>query len=526
MNRQISKKIIFHESIIFLSPAFFIALFGLLLLAAEANVISPTRMIAPLFIFWSILGLLTWPAQKVLKNWGLTGTSLFAFVVGFYLSMDGFYIALTSYLLGLFCIVISFWILKRKLRMRHIAVAANFIAFILVLAPASILLIRFATVDWSMYKTALDKSQKELPAVSESSINNKPDIYYIILDAYGRADVLYYYYQFDNSDFIDFLYEKSFVVPDNSYANYPVTSLSVPSTLNFDYVQNFLTGNEKAQLPWIIKPFFRINKAKLFLENSGYTSISIASNWEGSNNPHTNIYYTPQILFLNEFDAFVIAKTSLRIFKPLISTIAFINSYDSHRQLILYNFDTLEKISEMPEPTFTVAHIIAPHTPFVFDQSGNYVEPGYPFSFMDETYIPLTTVEYRNGYINQLKFINHKLENLIDTILANSDIPPIIILQADHGPRRVTDSSSFDNKCQKERFAIFTAYYLPGMEQNRISDNITPVNLFRIIFNEYFSTELPLLDAHSYAKANDNLHPFEFIDITLDLEKDCPFISP
>jgi hypothetical protein len=90
----------------------------------------------------------------------------------------------------------------------------------------------------------------------------------------------------------------------------------------------------------------------------------------------------------------------------------------------------------------------------------------------------------------------------------------------------VTDSSSFDNKCQKERFAIFTAYYLPGMEQNRISDNITPVNLFRIIFNEYFSTELPLLDAHSYAKANDNLHPFEFTDITLDLEKDCPFISP
>lgn len=523
MNRQTSKKRIFHESVIFLSPSFIITLFGLLLLAAEANVISPTRIFAPLFVLWSILGFLTWPVQKVLKNWGLTGISLFAFVVGFYLSMDGFYIVVTSYLLGLFCIMISFWILRRKLRMRHIAVAANFIAVILVLVPASILLIRFATVDWAMYKTALDKSQKDLPVISEAPINNKPDIYYIILDAYGRADVLYQYYQFNNSDFINFLRLKGFVVPDNSYANYPVTTLSVPSTLNFDYVQSFLPGNEKAQLPWIIKPFFRNNKTRLFLENSGYTSISIASNWEGSNNPNTNIYYTPQALFLNEFDSFVIAKTPLRIFKPLISTIAFINDYDSHRQLILYNFDTLEKISEMPEPTFTVAHIIAPHTPFVFDQNGNYIEPDYPFSFMDETYIPLTTAEYRNGYINQLIFINRKLENLIDTILANSDIPPIIILQADHGPRRVTDYSSLDDKCQKERFAIFTAYYLPGIDQSHIEDAITPVNLFRIIFNEYFYTELPLLDSISYTHKNVSNYPFEFIDITLDLEKDCPF---
>jgi len=189
----------------------------------------------------------------------------------------------------------------------------------------------------------------------------------------------------------------------------------------------------------------------------------------------------------------------------------------------LYNFKTLEKIAEMPEPTFTMAHIISPHPPFVFDKNGNPLSPDYPFSFIDETSIPLTNEEYRDGYTTQIEFINHKLEALVDAILEKSDTPPIIILQADHGPRRVTDSSSFDNKCQNERFAIFAAYYLPDLPENSIPNEITPVNLFRIILNEYFSTGLPILENHSYTTIN-TTSPFQLKDVTTQLEKDCPVI--
>jgi hypothetical protein len=87
-----------------------------------------------------------------------------------------------------------------------------------------------------------------------------------------------------------------------------------------------------------------------------------------------------------------------------------------------------------------------------------------------------------------------QLEHLIDTILRESKIPPIIILQADHGPGMLTNFASSDNTCLKERFSIFAAYYLPGIDKTVIPEDITPVNLFRIIFNQYFSANLSMME--------------------------------
>lgn len=87
---------------------------------------------------------------------------------------------------------------------------------------------------------------------------------------------------------------------------------------------------------------------------------------------------------------------------------------------------------------------------------------------------------------------------LVDEILRNSEAPPIIIFQADHGPGMLTDFGSLENTCLRERFSIFAAYYLPGVREGVIPDDITPVNLFRIIFNEYFSTDYSLLPNRQY----------------------------
>src|SRR2546423_1000109 len=67
---------------------------------------------------------------------------------------------------------------------------------------------------------------------------DRPDIYYIILDTYGRADVLRDLYGYDNRDFIEWLREKGFYVADRSRSNYSQTMLSVASSLNLSYLDS------------------------------------------------------------------------------------------------------------------------------------------------------------------------------------------------------------------------------------------------------------------------------------------------
>jgi hypothetical protein len=73
---------------------------------------------------------------------------------------------------------------------------------------------------------------------------------------------------------------------------------------------------------------------------------------------------------------------------------------------------------------------------------------------------------------------------MIQEIIKNSDTYPIIILQSDHGfviPER--------------RYNILNAFYLPGQDYNGLLyPSISPVNTFRIIFNQYFKENLEMRD--------------------------------
>ena len=79
------------------------------------------------------------------------------------------------------------------------------------------------------------------PVISTSLEKNNispPDIYYIILDAYGRSDVLQTTYGIDNSVFLSQLQELGFYVAECSMSNYAQTELSLSSSLNLNYLQS------------------------------------------------------------------------------------------------------------------------------------------------------------------------------------------------------------------------------------------------------------------------------------------------
>ena len=130
------------------------------------------------------------------------------------------------------------------------------------------------------------------------------------------------------------------------------------------------------------------------------------------------------------------------------------------RDRFKFVFNNMDEVDKIEQPTFTYVHIISPHPPFVFDPQGN---PTYPPDFWNEQrqYPPDL---YQKGYVNQLQNLNRNMLEAIDTIMANSETPPIIIIQGDHGPWLHPENKLFWN---------LTSIYFPK-HKYKLYSKITP----------------------------------------------------
>ena len=90
------------------------------------------------------------------------------------------------------------------------------------------------------------------------------------------------------------------------------------------------------------------------------------------------------------------------------------------------------------------------------------------------------------GYLRTIQYINNQIKPIVSTIIQESEIPPIIVIHGDHG--------YMDEK--PLRFLILNALYLPDA-QAELYPEISPVNTYRVILNEYFGLDLPLLKDES-----------------------------
>ena len=188
----------------------------------------------------------------------------------------------------------------------------------------------------------------------------------------------------------------------------------------------------------------------------------------------------------------------------------------NYRESILCGFSELSNLhsSSIEEPFFVYAHFLLPHPPFMFGPNGEAMQV--------ESLAPgeaATVWEDKSKYLNQVKFANKKVIETIDKILQESAMPPIIVLQGDHGtPRSVlpddaqnwSDEKKFDEGI-RNRMSILNAYYLPDGNTELIYDGITPVNSFRVILNNYFGGEYDLLEDRVYAEHG---HSYNLTDVT------------
>jgi sulfatase-like protein len=363
-----------------------------------------------------------------------------------------------------------------------------------------------------------------LPPVVEASTlaaSKPPDIFYIIVDGYGRSDVLRELYGVDNSAFIEALQDRGFFVASESRSNYIRTIRSLASSLNMSYLTPISAqmGNSDAYWP-VTRDLIGKNQVMEALKAMGYRIVATTDVSDVTDIGWADTHMRPYAIHVSDLDQAWLGHTAFSVLPAgLTSRFMPTMSYESKRRVASATLAELPKVASTPGPKFVFAHILLPHPPFVFAADGTPVDPPYPFLGFDGEGFPGSRQEYVSGYAGQVEFLDSQLLGVIDGILRNSETPPIIVIQGDHGPGSRLDTLSIDNSCLWERFSILNAYYLPGVAARDIPPDITPVNTFRLIYNHYFSTEIPLLPNRQYFSEGTSL--YDFIDVTDRVGTSC-----
>lgn len=342
-----------------------------------------------------------------------------------------------------------------------------------------------------------------------------PDIYYIILDGYGREDILQAFYEFDNSGFLKELKAKGFYIAEESSSNYMQTMLSLSSSLNMDYLQTLKADGTALENRGDLIELVEHNEVRSILAQHGYQLISFENEYKATV-PSADIYYEDSQTGITAFESILIDHTMARVLSyiPALNRMLIEMPYDTHRQHILTTFTKLQDVSALAGNYFVYAHIIAPHPPFVFDEHGDVVMHDTPFTLNDANYYMRehSQKNYIAGYRRQIQYVNTLVLEVVDRILSQSTIPPIIIIQGDHGPGAHLHWGSLEQTIPAERFGILNAYYFPEQDYELLYPSISPVNSFRVVFNHLFESNYALLpDRHYYSSWS---FPFDFIEVT------------
>ncbi len=334
--------------------------------------------------------------------------------------------------------------------------------------------------------------EARLPAAPLAAPAGKPlpSVYFILLDTYMRSDALQRDMGYDNSAFVQRLESLGFYVPACSRSNYSYTQASMVSALNMDYLDSLQNELEQNKVDMGVYALIKWSKLRQQLESAGYRTVAFDSGYEWSRLYDADAYLglnrdTFAMQNMSRFEALLVKSTLLRVYTDYAiresqSGLAQANSpFHEHIELERFILARLPDLADDPAPKFVFAHVLIPHWPYVFLPDGTIrSDPAF------DQDAP-TPEQLRQGYTDSVAFVNARIGDAVESILARSPTPPVIVIYGDHGLKG-------DNRLQN-----FAAIYLPGGSQN-LYPSITPVNYYRVALNQVFNAGYPLLPDLSY----------------------------
>lgn len=343
-------------------------------------------------------------------------------------------------------------------------------------------------------------------AIADSALaltaHRNPDVYWIVLDGYPRADVLREFFDFDNAHFLASLKALDFTVYDRAEASFPETIYSISSTLSVGFLVSGTGSSIRMPPAAALYPVVRgRNTVVNTMSAMGYRYIHFQNGYDNLTQCAVdnvicvkgNVRPDSGVIHLDEFDATILSRTPLieamTAFTNAASFIKIDQSVDESafvRGAVHDLTDKLSIIQGYGKPFFLYAHVLAPHPPIRFRRDCS-TRPAAPDLL---TWDP----NDKPAFLEQLMCVNDEAVALVQAIV-RSDPEAIIALQSDHGTAfRGQFEKSFDAwdpQDLKERFSALNAIRMPGACARQADGSVDLVNTFARVLNCIADASLP-----------------------------------
>jgi hypothetical protein len=315
----------------------------------------------------------------------------------------------------------------------------------------------------------------------------KPDIYFMVLDEYTSNAALQDIWHFNNDSITNWLSAKGFYVVSNSRANYDFTPFSISSTLNMNYIRpnEDTFGITSQQILQSVRSLSN-NETFTLLQKEGYEMHFFAP----FNSPLE--HYS----LLHEFGDYSLKKLynhtlPMRVRRDILWNFLSAGKDAEPDRFTYNNFgkrveDTKVTISNTEQaadanpnrkPRFVYTHLMITHKPHLFNADGT-LRPSQEI---------LASDNLQPTYTQQVIYANKVIQELVSHIQQNNKKNTVIIIEGDHGFRDLPDPTN------RHRFSNFNAIYFADGHYAQLYKDMSPVNTFRAVFNNYFHQHLPLL---------------------------------
>lgn len=319
-----------------------------------------------------------------------------------------------------------------------------------------------------------------------------PDIYFIIPDSYPSSSYQKLVLNTRENPLDSALAQRQFLLLNNSTSNFQLTPFSVAAVLNMEY-PNWIKDEAKTTPADYSKAVDCVKHSSVIktLTTHGYKiynlSIFDIDKHPGIINGRFLAKNAEQIIFHNTFWNSLKWDIIPYLFPSYIKKLEAVNIRNNQslrKNYEEYNLKVIDSLKLLPQtqknivPKFIYSHLEMPHYPFYYDSSGKRYHDNLVFSPGAST-----DKEKFKGYI---AYTNRILITLVDSILNNNN-KCVIIIQSDHG------NGNFQPTSEQDAFKNYSAFYFPDLNYHSLYDSMSNVNTFRVVFNQYFNTKLPLL---------------------------------
>ena len=293
-------------------------------------------------------------------------------------------------------------------------------------------MIDIVTIFIGLNKTKSSATNNNIVSVNISAIKQKPNVYFLLFDEYPGYKSLKDSFGFKNDVLYEKLKSKDFIIMP-IFANYSMTPFSMSSIFNMNYITG-LKDPDKVGQKELQQRAKEIKTAAVFniFTQFGYQIISYSvfdvlhkKSIGGNSFILGNNRLLTDKIFHNRFIKdigwnFLNGRFSIPAFQKLYY--GEIKTYNEKVEAGLTN--SLYHKNNLPQ--FVYAHFLIPHQPYFFDSAGKEQK----LAHLEDKLV----LKNKSLFISYLKYANKKIAAFTDMI-AENDSSAIVIIMSDHGFR-------------------------------------------------------------------------------------------